>query len=94
MNKNSLIKYIPYQMKRARALGIPVYSITISPRTNKKYRITLLNGAVIDYGNPLYDDYLVHKNEERRRRFYARWMHHKDINNPYSPVYYITRLNW
>ncbi len=94
MEKELLKKYIPIQLKRARQLGIPVRSITISPRKNKKYRIELINGAVIDYGNPAYEDYLMHQDPERRKRFQSRWANNPRINDPYSPVFYITRLNW
>lgn len=39
-------------------------------------------------------DFLEHKDSERRKKFLARWSSNPNINNPYSAVFYITRLNW
>jgi hypothetical protein len=94
MDKNHLRKFIAPQLSRARALGIPVKSLTISPRKNKKYRIELTDGTIVDYGHPDYDDYLVHRDSARRERFLKRWANHPRVNDPTSPVYYIVRLNW
>ena len=94
MDKSFLRQYLPPQIKRARQLGIPFKSIEVSPLKNKKYRITLKNGAFVDYGNPNYEDYLMHRDLARRERFMKRWANHPSVNDPYSPVFYIVRLNW
>lgn len=88
-------KYIPEQKKIAKRLKMDfIKDIVESPLKNKKYRVILTDGAVVDYGNPNYEDYLQHKDKKRRQRFLKRWSTNKNIDNIYSPVYYIVRLNW
>ena len=95
MIKETLKKYLPLQMQRAKELGMNwVADIQLSPLSKKKYRVILSDGSHVDYGNINYEDFLIHGDPERRRRFLARWSHHPNFNNIHSPVYYIVRLNW
>lgn len=71
-----------------------VKDIQISQSKNKKYRNLLTDNTHVDYGNPFYQDYLKHKSEKRRIRFWNRWKNNKNINNIHSPVFYSTRLLW
>jgi Family of unknown function (DUF5754) len=53
----------------ARALGYgPVRE---SPRKTKKYVVTV-DGKDVHFGHPDYEDYLDHKDPERRRRYLLR----------------------
>lgn len=95
MTKSHLKKFIEPQLKKAKELGLDfILGIEISPLKQKKYRVYLNDGTYIDYGHILYDDYLQHKDPERRKKFFARWSKNPNINNPHSPVFYITRLTW
>lgn len=94
MDKSKLKKYIPYIKKRADNLGIQYQSISISPLKNKKYRIILIDGTIIDFGHPEYSDYLQHHDESRRKRFWQRWGNNNLINDKLSPIFYSTRLLW
>jgi hypothetical protein len=89
-----LSKYIPAQYKLAKKYKIPVNKIIISPRKQKKYRIYLDNGEYYDYGAIGMDDYLIHKDDERRRRFHNRFKNNVGYNNPKSPLFYSVKLLW
>lgn len=90
----NLSKYIPVQYKLAKKYKIPVNKIIISPRKQKKYRIYLDNGEYYDYGAIGMDDYLIHKDDERRQRFHNRFKNNVGYNNPKSGLYYSVRLLW
>jgi hypothetical protein len=90
-----LIRYVPHQKRLAKRLGLWfIEDITVSPVKKKKYRVHLINGRHVDYGLYGMEDYLQHKDKERRKRFHDRWKNNPHINDIYSPVFYITRLNW
>ena len=40
--------------------------LNYSNRADKKYVVTLKNGDKIHFGDRMYQDYLIHKNPERR----------------------------
>jgi len=42
-----------------------------SNRKNKKYAV-LYNGKIIHYGDSRYQDYIDHKNNERKKQYLAR----------------------
>jgi hypothetical protein len=92
--KKKFYMYLNEQINTAKKLNIPVKDIIISPIKKKKYRIILKDNSYIDYGHVDYEDFLQHKDQERRKKFLKRWSNNKNINNPNSPVFYITRLNW
>lgn len=92
--KKKFSMYLNEQINTAKKLNIPVKDIIISPIKKKKYRIILKDNSYIDYGHVDYEDFLQHKDQERRKKFLKRWSNNKNINNPNSPVFYITRLNW
>lgn len=71
-----------------------------SNQKNKKYMITLNDGSVIHFGAKGYEDYLDHKDEERRKRYLARATKIKDgkgqltVNDRHSPNFYAVHLLW
>lgn len=92
--KKFLTKFLPKMKRTAKRLSIPFIDIVMSPLKTKKYRIYLKDGAVIDFGHIDYEDYLEHNDDERRRKFFARFQNNKNIDNMHSAVFYITRLTW
>lgn len=43
-----------------------------SPKSDKKYRVTLPNGRSVDFGGKGYSDYTIHKNPLRMRLYVQR----------------------
>ena len=69
------------------------YSVYVKdPKTNKTVKV--------NYGHTSYDDYTVHKDPERRRRFIARFTKIKNKSGEYvkdditSPTYHSLRHLW
>jgi hypothetical protein len=48
-----------------------------SPLSHKKWRASFKDGTHTDFGNPEYEDYTQHHDEERRRLYRIR--HKKDL---------------
>lgn len=95
MNKNILKKYLPYQNKKAKKLGLDfIIDIKLSPSNRHKYQVILNNGKKINYGALGMEDYLMNKNEDRRLRFHQRFHNNKGYNNPNSGLFYSARLLW
>lgn len=49
-----------------------LYCLSKSPRSEKKWRITLPSGKNIDFGAKGYSDYTIHKDKERYERYKKR----------------------
>ena len=67
----------------------------------KKYRAVFRNRKTgreknIKFGRAGMDDYLGHKDDERKKRFLSRFNKtiKKNINNPLSPMWWSTYLLW
>lgn len=77
--------------EKARQHGLDV---VYSPRKNKKYRIVNpLTNEYVDFGQMGYEDFTLHQDEERRRRFRQRnhrWQHAPK----YSPAYLSFHWLW
>lgn len=74
-----------------------------SDRKNKKYYVLVTKGNKtkrVDFGDKRYDDYLKHKDPERRDRYIARASKIKNSkgkytkDDPFSPNYWSLRLLW
>lgn len=52
-------------------------SFTESPIGSKKIRAYFSDGSVVDFGASGYDDYTIHKDEDRKLRYMKR--HKKDL---------------
>ena len=76
--------------KCAKKLGAK--SLDYSKTKNSKYFIELDDGKNVHFGNPCYQDYLIHGDEERRTKYLARARNIKNksgeltYNNPESPM--------
>ncbi|CAH3162744.1 unnamed protein product [Porites lobata] len=55
-----------------KALKLGATSLDYSNRKHCKYFVILNNGKKIHFGNPKYEDYLIHHDEERRKKYLAR----------------------
>ena len=70
-------------------------NIVIKPSSKKeKKQMAIIDGSkTIHFGNKAYQDYTIHKDDERKQRYLAR--HKKDnYNNPLYPSFYSTNLLW
>lgn len=69
------------------------YTIDLSNRKNKKYKVLTPDDKWVHFGDKRYEDYTYHHNEERRNQFRKRnwkWATAK----PYSPAFLSYWLLW
>lgn len=86
--------------KKAKELGAK--SLDYFKRKNKKYVVTLSspNGKQIHFGSPLYEDFLIHKDDNRRENYLKRATKIRNkkgdltYNNPESPNFWSINLLW
>ena len=85
--------------RNAKKLGAE--SLDYSTRKNNKYMpVTLKSGKKVHFGSSKYEDYLVHKDKDRRDKYLARATKIKNKqgelthNNPESANYWSTKLLW
>lgn len=89
MNKS----YIDKAKKKAKEIGV---EIEVSNRKGKKFRVKDTNihfGAKKANGD-IMEDYLIHNDNDRRKRFHDRFKNNPSINNPKSGLYYSSRILW
>ena len=55
-----------------KALKLGSESLDSSNRKNNKYFVTLKDGKKIHVGNPKYEDFLLHHDEERKEKYLVR----------------------
>ena len=85
-------------IKDAKNLGAE--SLDYSSRKNNKYMVKLPNGKKVHFGSPKYEDFTIHKDEERRKKYLARAKKIKNKNgeltytNPESSNYWSVNLLW
>ena len=84
--------------KKAKRLG--ANSLDYSKRKDMKYTVTLETGKKVNFGSAKYEDYLLHKDEERRQKYLKRAKAIKNkqgeltFNNPQSANYWSINLLW
>ena len=84
--------------RNAKKLGAE--SLDYSTRKNNKYMIILKRAKKVHFGSIKYEDYLTHKDKERRDKYLARAKKIKNKqgeltrNNPESANYWSTKLLW
>ena len=64
-----------------------------SEKSDKKITAIINDKKTIHFGDDRYEDYIMHKNETRKKSYLAR---HKNDNftNPLYPSFYSTSLLW
>ena len=77
----------------AKKLGIKGEIINSTPK-NKKYTIIRPDGKKISFGQIGYEDFIDHKDEQRKKNFHNRFRSNKGYNNLDSPLYYSQKLLW
>ena len=84
--------------KKAKKLGAE--SLDYSKRKNNKYVVTLAGGKNLHFGSSQYPDFLIHKDEERKDRYFTRAKKIKNkqgqltYKNPESANYWRVKLLW
>ena len=85
-------------ISKAKELGAT--SLEYSSRKNNKYVVTLPSGKKVHFGSPAYEDYTIHKDEDRRDKYLSRAMKIKNkkgeltYTNPESSNYWSIHLLW
>lgn len=75
---------------------MPLLSI-IQNEKNIKYVVTVKDGKKIHFGNPKYEDYLMHDDEERQKKYLARATKIKNKQDELTadnPEYWSIKLLW
>ena len=84
--------------KKAKSLGAK--SLDYSKQKSKKYVVETESGKKINFGSIKYEDFLLHKDEERRQKYLKRTKNIKNkqgeltFNNPESANYWSRELLW
>ena len=84
--------------KKAKRLGAK--SLDYSKRKDMKYTVTLETGKKVNFGSAKYEDYLLHKDEERRQKYLKRAKAIKNkkgeltFKDPKSANYWCINLLW
>lgn len=69
---------------------IKLIDIKPSPNKEKKFRATFYNDSKkeylsVDFGAKGYEDYTIHKDPERKKRYIERHKKNENWNDPISP---------
>ena len=80
--QNGLMKYI-------KKLGY-------SKVKDKKYYVITIDNKKVNWGHIKMEDYLIHHDEERRKRFKARFrsLYEKNKDNYNKPIFWSYNLTW
>lgn len=65
--------------------GVKLVSIRDSDLRDKKYKALFTNGKVVYFGARGYEDYTIHKNDERKQLYLIRHKKNENWNNPFTP---------
>lgn len=83
-----------------KALKLGATALDYSNRKNRKYFVTLKDGKKVRFGNSKCEDYLLHEDEDRRKKYLARATKIKNKlgeltwENPESANYWSVHLLW
>ena len=89
-----------FQKLKLKALSLGAKDLKYFPKMNKKYLVTLPNGNKVHFGDSRYEDFLTHKDDERRMNYRKRASRIKDkygrltYLNPRSPNFWSYNLLW
>lgn len=72
-----------------------IYYLSKSDKPNKRY-VVEYNGKKIYFGSPVHENYTIHKDKERKKRYIQR---HKPVeinfwNNPKYPSFWSRNILW
>ena len=57
------------------------YYLSKSTRTNKKYMVKSVGDKIIHFGDSRYEDYTIHHDEDRKKRYIIRHKKNEDFND-------------
>ena len=63
------------------ALNLGAKNLNYSKKHFKKYKVTLQDGTTLDFGDKRHQDFLIHKNDEKRLKYRNRASKIKNKNN-------------
>jgi len=65
--------------------GVKLVSIRDSPLKDKKYKALFTSGKVVHFGAKGFEDYTIHKDDERKRLYILRHKKNENWTNPFTP---------
>ena len=68
-------------------------AISRSPRKNKKY-VADVDGRKVHFGDPNYDDFTTHRNEQRKKNYISRHRKNKNWNDVRTAGFYAKNVLW
>jgi len=71
-----------------------LYKLYDSTRADKKFMIINPKGKKIHFGAKGYEDYIIHKDDERKQRYIARHQNNEDWTNLDTPGFWARWLLW
>ena len=100
MDKKNVLTGEDFKILSKNAKDLGAESLDYSKRKNNKYMVKLPNGKKVHFGSPKYEDFTIHKDEERRKKYLARAKKIKNkkgeltYTNPESSNYWSVNLLW
>jgi hypothetical protein len=96
MDKNLVSLDILFKVIKDNKLNDVISSYGYSKRKNKKYYVILKDDSVVHFGDKRYEDYLIHKNNNRRSKFRTRFkkLYEKNKSNLNAPIYWSFNILW
>ena len=98
--KENVLQGLDFTILSQNAKKLGAESLDYSTRKNNKYMVTLSSGKKIHFGSPKYEDFTIHKDEDRRKKYLARAKKIKNkkgeltYTNPESSNYWSVNLLW
>lgn len=85
-----------YKIIKMKGLDKYINSYGYSKKKDKKYYIILKDGKAVHFGSLKYQDYLIHRDDERRSRFRSRFksLYELNKNNLNSPIFWSWSILW
>lgn len=71
-----------------------IYTISPSNKPDKKWQVVAPNNHTIHFGAKGYEDYTIHKDKERKKRYIARHQNKEDWTNPNTAGFWSRWLIW
>ena len=100
MDKKNVLTGEDFKILSKNAKDLGAESLDYSKRKNNKYMVKLPNKKKVHFGSPEYEDFTIHKDEERRKKYLARAKKIKNkkgeltYTNPESSNYWSVNLLW
>lgn len=100
MESHNLLEGNDFIKLQQKAKELGAKSLEYSKRKNSKYVVTLSSGKKIHFGSPLYQDFLTHRNTDRRKNYLKRATKIRNKKgefthtNPESPNFWAVNLLW